>query len=94
VPERVGAGASFHGGYMVTDKPNSPHLLALKIRARLYVAIAADDHQREPHVKEQLIAAFAAAHVRAEVEVYPNALHGWCVPDDKAASNEHLRRLM
>ena len=43
LPERVGAGASFHGGFLVTDKPNSPHLLAPKIKARLYFAIAADD---------------------------------------------------
>jgi carboxymethylenebutenolidase len=87
LPDRVGAGASFHGGFLVTDKPNSPHLLAGKIKARLYFAIASDDDKREPDVKNTLKAAFAAAHVRAEIEVYPNALHGWCVPDSKAADN-------
>ena len=79
MPDRVGAGASFHGGFLVTNKPNSPHLLAPKIKARLYFAIAADDDKREPEVKNILREAFAAAKVRAEIEVYPNALHGWCV---------------
>ena len=87
VPDRVGAGASFHGGFLVTNKPNSPHLLAPKIKARLYFAIASDDDKREPDVKDELRQAFAAAKVRAEIEVYPNALHGWCVPDSKAAEN-------
>ena len=87
-PDRVGAGASFHGGFLVTDKPDSPHLLAPKIKARLYFAIAGDDDKRQPKVKDELREAFAAAKVRAEVEVYPNALHGWCVPDSKAAENK------
>ena len=89
VPERVAAGASFHGGFLVTNKPNSPHLLAPKIKASLYFAIAADDDKREPEVKNKLRDAFAAAKVPAEIEVYPNALHGWCVPDNKAAENKH-----
>src|SRR6266699_3386063 len=80
--------ASFHGGFLATDKPNSPHLLAPKIKARLYFAIAADDDKREPEVKNKLREAFAAAKVRAEIEVYPNALHGWCVPDSRAAENK------
>jgi carboxymethylenebutenolidase len=88
LPERVGAGVSFHGGYLVTDKPDSPHLLAPKIKARLYFAIASDDNKREPEVKNKLKEAFAAAKVRAEIELYPNALHGWCVPDSKAAENK------
>jgi len=86
LPDRIGAGASFHGGFLVTDKPNSPHLLAPKIKARLYFAIASDDDKREPEVKNKLREAFAAAKVRAEIEVYPNALHGWCVPDDGIGS--------
>jgi carboxymethylenebutenolidase len=88
LPHRVGAGASFHGGFLATDKPDSPHLLAPRIRARLYFAIASDDDKREPAVKNLLKEAFAAANVRAEIEVYPNALHGWCVPDSKAADNK------
>jgi carboxymethylenebutenolidase len=88
LPERVGAGASFHGGFLVTDKFDSPHLLAPKIKARLYFAIASDDDKREPDMKNKLREAFAAAKVRAEIEVYPNALHGWCVPDSRAAENK------
>jgi len=86
LPHRVGAAASFHGGFMVTDKPDSAHLLAPKIKARVYVAIASDDDAREPNVKDKLLQAFIAAKVPAEIEVYPNARHGWCVPDHKGAS--------
>ena len=78
--DRIGAGASFHGGGLVTDKPDSPHLLAPKITARMYFGIAASDDQRQPDAKDKLKEAFAAAKVPAEIEVYP-AQHGWCVPD-------------
>ena len=81
VPERVGAGATFHGGGLVTDKPDSPHLLAPKIKAHLYIAIAASDDMRQPDAKDKLKEAFAAADVPAVVEVYPGTIHGWCVPD-------------
>ncbi len=81
VPDRVGAGATFHGGGMVTDKSDSPHLLASKIKARMYIAIAASDDARQPDAKDKLREAFAAAKVAAEVEVYPGTQHGWCVPD-------------
>jgi len=81
VPDRVGAGASFHGGGLVTDKPDSPHLLAPKIKAHLYLAIAASDDTRQPDAKDKLRDAFAAAKVSAEIEVYAGAQHGWCVPD-------------
>ncbi len=81
IPDRLGAGASFHGGGLVTDQPNSPHLLAPKIRARLYIAIAASDDARQPDAKGTLRAAFQAAKVQAEVEVYAGTQHGWCVPD-------------
>ncbi|MGO9010542.1 MAG: dienelactone hydrolase family protein [Bryobacteraceae bacterium] len=81
VPDRVGAGASFHGGGLVTDNPDSPHRLAPKIRARMYFAIAANDDERQPDAKDKLREAFAAAKVPAEIEVYPGAQHGWCVPD-------------
>ena len=80
-PERIGAGASFHGGGLVTDKPESPHLLAPKIKARLYIAIAANDDQKQPDAKDKLKQAFAAAKVTAEIEVYPDVLHGWCMKD-------------
>ncbi len=81
LPNRIGAGASFHGGGLVTDKPDSPHLLAPKIKARMYFGIASNDDQRQPDAKDKLREAFAAAKVPAEIEVYSGALHGWCVPD-------------
>ena len=80
LPNRVGAGASFHGGGLVTDRPDSPHLLAPKIKARMYFGIASNDDQRQPNAKDRLKEAFAAAKVAAEIEVYP-AKHGWCVAD-------------
>jgi carboxymethylenebutenolidase len=81
LPDRIGAGASFHGGGLVTDKPDSPHLLAPKIKARMYFGIASNDDARQPDAKDKLREAFAAAKVPAEIEVYAGALHGWCVPD-------------
>src|SRR5262252_3919451 len=80
VPDRIGAGASFHGGGLVTDKPDSPHLLAPKIKARMYFAVAANDDQRQPDAKSELKKAFEDAKVPVQVEVYP-AQHGWCVAD-------------
>ena len=80
LPDRIGAGASFHGGGLVTDKPDSPHLLAPKIKARMYFGVAQNDDARQPDAKDKLKEAFAAAKVPAEIEVYP-AAHGWCVPD-------------
>lgn len=80
VPGRIGAGASFHGGGLVTDKPESPHLLAPRIGGRMYFGVAMNDDQRQPDAKDKLKEAFAAARVPTQVEVYP-AKHGWCVPD-------------
>jgi carboxymethylenebutenolidase len=81
VPDRVGAGGSFHGGGLVTKEPDSPHLLAPKIKARMYFGIAANDDKNQPDAKDKLKEAFAAAHVPAEIEVYSESMHGWCVPD-------------
>src|SRR4029453_1364916 len=81
VPDRIGAGASFHGGGLVTAAPTSPHLLAPKIKARMYFGVAANDDARQPEAKEKLREAFAAAKVPAKVEVSREAQHGWCVPD-------------
>jgi carboxymethylenebutenolidase len=81
VPNRIGAGASFHGGGLVTANPNSPHLLAPKIKARMYFGVAASDDTPNPDVKVKLREAFEAAKVPVEVELYPQAQHGWCVPD-------------
>ncbi len=81
LPDRIGAGGSFHGGGLVTDKPDSPHLLASKIKGRMYFGIASNDDMRQPDAKDKLKESFAAAHVPTEIEVYAGALHGWCVPD-------------
>jgi carboxymethylenebutenolidase len=80
VPNRIGAGASFHGGGLVTDKPDSPHLLAPKIKAKMYFGIASNDDKQQPDAKDKLREAFAAAKNPAEIEVYPS-LHGWCIRD-------------
>jgi carboxymethylenebutenolidase len=80
VPDRMGAGASFHGGGLVTDKPESPHLLAPKIKAQMYFGVAKNDDAQQPAAKDKLRESFAAVKVRAEVEVY-GSLHGWCVSD-------------
>lgn len=81
LPNRVGAAASFHGGGLVTDGPDSPHLLAPRIKAHMYIGIAESDDVRQPEAKDKLRDAFAAAKVPAEIEVYPHAMHGWCIPD-------------
>ena len=80
-PERVGAGASFHGGRLVTDAPDSPHLLVDRIKAHYLFAIAENDDQKDPEAKTALREAFAAAGLPAEIEVYAGTLHGWCPPD-------------
>jgi carboxymethylenebutenolidase len=81
VPDRVGAAASFHGGGLVTDQPNSPHLQVSKTKAQLLIAIAANDDMRAPKEKDVLKETFAKSGNPAEIEVYANAAHGWCPPD-------------
>jgi carboxymethylenebutenolidase len=83
---RIGAGGSFHGGGLVTNNPNSPHLLAPKIHARMYFGVAKNDDERQPDAKDKLKAALDAAHVANKIEVYP-ANHGWCMPDMPAPAN-------
>jgi carboxymethylenebutenolidase len=80
-PERVGAGATFHGGGLVTDMPNSPHLLIPKMNSRMYIAIAASDDTRQPDAKDTLKSSFASSKVPAEVVVYEGTFHGWTVRD-------------
>ena len=81
VPDRVGAAASFHGGGLVTDMPNSPHLQASKTKAQFLIAIAANDDMRSPNEKTVLKETFEKAKLPAEIEVYTGAAHGWCPPD-------------
>jgi carboxymethylenebutenolidase len=80
VPQRIGAVASFHGGNgLVTDKPDSPHLLIPRTNATFLVLQAQNDDKQQPSTKDKLRAAFEAAHRPFTLEVYP-ADHGWCVP--------------
>jgi len=93
-PARIGAGASFHGGGLVTDKPESPHLKVPQMKAQFYFAIAMNDDQRQPDAKTKLAEAFKAASLPQKQEVYDGCLHGWCVkdmpngPDGKPLYNE------
>ena len=82
VSDRVAAAVSFHGGGLVTDMPNSPHLQAAKTRAQFLIAIAENDDMRSPNDKNVLKETFAKAKLPAEIEVYP-AAHGWCPPDSR-----------
>ncbi|MEP6883238.1 MAG: dienelactone hydrolase family protein [Gammaproteobacteria bacterium] len=82
-PDRIGAGGTFHGGGLVTDKPDSPHLLIPQMKAHFLVAIAENDDQKEPQSKDVLRDAFGKASLHAEVEVYGGAMHGWCPPDSR-----------
>lgn len=84
LPGRIRAGASFHGGGLATDKPDSPHLLVPKMKARFLFAVAENDDQRNPNEKELVRKAFADAGLPAEIEVYAGAMHGWCPPDSPA----------
>ena len=86
VPARIGAGATFHGGGLVTNQPDSPHLLIPTMKAQFLCCVAENDDQREPESKNVLKATFGKAGLPAEVEVY-GAAHGWCVPDS-AVYNE------
>ena len=70
MPDRVGAVASFHGGGLVTDQPNSPHLQAAKTKAEFLIAIAANDDARAPNDKTVLKETFSQANLPAEIEVY------------------------
>jgi carboxymethylenebutenolidase len=88
VADRVGAAASFHGGGLTTANPDSPHLLIPKMKARLYVGIAASDDTQQPDSKNILRTAFDAAKVPAQVEVYAGAQHGWCMADTTAYNRE------
>ena len=81
LPDRIGAGASFHGGRLVTDAPDSPHLLVDKMRAHYLFAISENDDEKDPKAKTVLREAYAAAKLPAEIEVYAGTLHGWCPPD-------------
>ncbi|MEU4666634.1 dienelactone hydrolase family protein [Amycolatopsis sp. NPDC023774] len=95
-PSRVAAAASFHGGNLAAGDPDSPHLLADRIRASVLVAAAQDDSAFPPEQFERLRGAFVAAGVRHTLETYP-AKHGFAVPDndtyDLTAAERHWSAL-
>ncbi len=94
-PERIVAAASFHGGRLATDAPDSPHLLAPEIKARVYVAGAIEDASFPDEMKQRLELALTDAGVEHVVETYP-AKHGWVFNDtpvyDAAACERHWAR--
>ncbi|MGH8481873.1 MAG: dienelactone hydrolase family protein [Nevskiaceae bacterium] len=98
LPDRIGAGASFHGGGLATDKPDSPHLLIPTMKAQFLIAVAANDDEKEPKAKDTLREAFAQAKLPAEIEVYAGTKHGWCPPDspvyDAAQAEKAWSRLL
>jgi carboxymethylenebutenolidase len=91
-PDRVGAAATFHGGGLVTDKPESPHLLIPKMKAHFLVAIAENDDASQPDAKTVLKDSFAKANLPAEIEVYAGAKHGWCPPDSQVYNADQAEK--
>ena len=83
VPDRLGAGATFHGGGLATDTDDSPHLLIPNTTAQMLHCVAANDDESDPEAKNRLREAYAAAGISAEIEVYEGTLHGWCPPDSQ-----------
>ena len=92
VPDRIGAGASFHGGGLVTDQPDSPHLLVPKMKAHFLFAVAENDDEKDPSSKEVLREVYAKAGLPAEIEVYEGAMHGWCPPDSRVYNERQAER--
>jgi len=97
-PDRIVAAAAFHGARLATDEPDSPHLLAPKIKARVLVGGADQDSGFPPQQAERLKAALDAAGVVNEVAIYPGALHGYAPPDmpvyNVEAAERHWRELL
>ena len=91
LPERIRAAASFHGGGLVTQNPDSPHLLVPQMKAQYLFAVAENDDMREPEAKNVLRDTFAKANLPAEIEVYP-AAHGWCPPDSAVYDEAQAER--
>ena len=96
-PDRIAATASYHGGRLATDAPDSPHLLAPKIRSRVYIAGAIEDATFTDEMKARLEDALTKAGVDHAIETYP-AKHGWVLRDtlayDEAESERHYETLL
>ena len=92
VPERIAAAASFHGGGLATDKPDSPHYLIQVMTAQFLIAIAENDDAKEPAVKDTLRAAFDTVKLPAEIEVYAGTKHGWCPTDGRVYDHDQAEK--
>lgn len=96
-PDRIVAAASFHGGNLATDSELSPHLLAPKMKGRIYVAGADEDSSYLPEMAARLEKALTDAAVDHRCEIYPGALHGWTMADfpvyNEAAAERHWQEL-
>jgi carboxymethylenebutenolidase len=96
-PDRIAAAASFHGGGLATDSEMSPHLLAPKMKGRIYVAGADKDDSYPLEMEERLDKALTDAGVEHVCEIYPGAMHGWTMTDfpiyDEEAAERHWREL-
>jgi carboxymethylenebutenolidase len=95
-PEQIVAAASYHGGRLATDAPDSPHLLAPKMRARIYIGGAIEDQSFPDDMKQRLERALTEAGVDHTIETY-QAKHGWVFRDtpvyDAAAAERHWQSL-
>ncbi len=91
-PDRIGAAATFHGGGLVTDKPDSPHLLIPQMKAEVLCCVADNDDKRDPAAKDTLKQAFAVAHLKATVEVFDGCNHGWTVRGSQVYDEEGAER--
>jgi carboxymethylenebutenolidase len=92
MPERIGAAATFHGGGLATDKPDSPHRLIPTMKAQFLIAIAANDDAKDPAAKDTLRQAFADARLPAEIEVYAGTRHGWCPTDSPVYDHDQAEK--
>ena len=92
VPDRLAAGATFHGGGLATSNADSPHLLIPQTRARMLHCVAENDDQNDPQAKVTLREAYAAAGIPAEIEVYEDAMHGWCAIDSQVYHQAQAER--
>jgi carboxymethylenebutenolidase len=97
-PDRVAAAASFHGGNLATDSELSPHLLAPRMKGRIYVAGADQDKSYPKEMAERLEKALSDVGVDHRCEIYPGALHGWTMADfpvyNEAAAERHWYELL
>ncbi len=92
VPDRMAAGATFHGGGLATSNPDSPHLLIEDTRAQMLHCVAQNDDDNDPQAKETLRETYADAGIRAEIEVYQDAMHGWCAIDSQVYHQTQAER--